>query len=86
MPATCSNDQATLAARCSGSARRQVSRCTGSRRVNHTSAGTSASMTRLLLHSQTTGSHVAKSSPARRTSINAVALLLAALIAKPMTQ
>ena len=61
MPATCRTDHPTLPSTCSGSARVQVSKRTGFQRVNQATTGTSARQTTALDHSQTHGSHAAKS-------------------------
>jgi hypothetical protein len=80
MASTWVTENTTLATRCQGSWRRQVSQCSGKRRVKATTAGTSASSTRLLLNSQTTGSQGAVGRPRRRMSMLTVRLLLTAWI------
>ena len=69
-----------VAIRCQRRFWRQVPNCNGNLRSKAMTAGISASNTRLLLHSQTTGSQAAKFRWTRSISIRTMTLLMAAWV------
>ena len=81
MPPTWRTENTRLASRYSGKRRGQSSQCNGNRRVNHTTSGNRASISKALLDSQTTGSQAGKSGLRRRISIRATSELAAVLAA-----
>jgi hypothetical protein len=84
--ATWARLKATLPARCGSRLRGSVDQRSGKRRSTAAIAGISRPTAKLLVSSQTRGSHIGRASPARRASITLTVVLNTSCTSSTVTQ